>query len=207
MVYRRKLQKDDYGYIVWEIGDRFDAVWTRWSKNMVVLNKLDTVLDYHKSGSKIHTPSETLTEGSGDCQDKAVLFGNLFLASGFDIRILSLTHMDDDNRGHISLQVRVPVNDPSEATSQIRETHEEIFGQRPGKMAWSNYDDDLYFMADPGWSDYPGDRGSLTGSYIKESGDSWEFYQIDNEWFVETLDGFCDSDAAETNINWRKNRS
>lgn len=204
MVYLKKLQKGDYKYIVQEIDERFDSVTTRWAKKLVVLNKLDRVLEYHKSGSKIHTPSETLNEGSGDCQDKAVLFGNLFLASGFDIRIVSLTHLNDE-RGHISLQVRVPENDSSEATHHIRETHEEIFGDRPGKMAWSNYNGDLYFMADPGWSDYPGDRGSLTGDYIKEDSESWEFYQIDNEWFIDSDDGFCDYNAGDFGIDWEAN--
>jgi len=193
--YVKRLQKGDYKYIVDEIDDRFVSITSQWAKQMVVLHKLGYNLDYHLSGSRIHTPSETLEMESGDCQDQSVLMANLFLAAGFDVRILSLSHAEDDC-GHISLQVRAPVSDASEATSQIRETNKNIFWTKPGKMAWSTVNDDPYFLADPEWSSYPGDRETLTGEYIVETGDGWDFYHIDDYWFVDADDGYCDVPAG-----------
>ncbi|MDQ2054820.1 hypothetical protein [Halobellus sp. H-GB7] len=194
--YKRKLDADRYDYFPNEINKRFSGGTSWWARKAVVTHQLVSNIEYYKSGSKIFSPSETLEFGSGDCQDQGVLLSQLFLSSGFDIRMITLDRMDRSG-AHLSVQVKLPGERPEEITSEIRDTHEDIFGNRPGRIAWSTIEGDYYFIADPEWSSYIGDRSSLTDSYIAEYGDTWEYYNVRSDWMVNTDEEFRSTPAEE----------
>jgi len=186
--YTRKLKQGKFRYITDEIDRRFDVYQPDWTKYVAVIHKLvaDEV-EYYKSGSKIPYAEETLDKLSGDCQDQTILASQLFIAAGLDVRIVTLSKMTE-SQGHVMPQVEVPEINSSRACDLLRKTYEDLFDFRLSKMAWSKVNGDYYFMADPEWCDYIGDRGSLTGKYIEEDGDSWTFHEIRDSWIIEAED-------------------
>lgn len=189
-----KLQKGDFQYIEEEILDRFDADTRPWGVKAVVIHQMmDRLFDYHHSEGKL-SPSETLRTQSGNCYDKGFFVANLYLASGFDVRLINAYNTDGEGY-HTTLQVKLPEHDSSKACDVLRDTNEELFGYRPDKIAWSNINGEPYYFADPGWCRYIGDRSSLTGDYVVEDGDSWTFYDRDEQVFVDADEGFYDETA------------
>ena len=213
----KKLQQGDFQYLQQEILDRFDADTRPWGVKAVVIHQMmDRLFDYHYSDGEL-SPSETLRQESGNCYDKGFLAANLYLASGFDVRLLNVYNTEGEGY-HTTLQVKLPEEDSSKACNVLRDTNEELFGYRPGNIAWSNFNGELYYFADPGWCRYIGDRSSLTGDYIVEDSGSWTFADLDQEVFVDADDGFyeynvemaaepfgCTATANEDIINWEAN--
>ncbi|WP_313694166.1 hypothetical protein [Halorarum halobium] len=183
--YTRKIRKGEYQYITEDIDNRFSTTQPNWTKYVAVLHKLvaDEV-DYHRSGSSVPLASEMLDRLSGDCEDQTVLLSNLFVAAGFDVRIILVEHMGDKNC-HLLPQVRIP-EDTDTGTDRLREAYDELFGWRPGKMAWTRINGDPYLIADAEWSSYVGDRSSLTGDYIKETSSGWSWHNIMEKWMVDS---------------------
>lgn len=212
----KKLQQGDFQYIQQEILDRFDADTRPWGVKAVVIHQMmDRLFDYHHSNGEL-SPSETLRTRSGNCYDKGFLAANLYLASGFDVRLLNVYNTQGEGY-HTTLQVKMPVEDASRGCKVLRETNEELFGYRPGKIAWSNINGEPYYFADPGWCRYIGDRSRLTGDYVVDDGDSWTFADLDQQVFVDADDGFCEYTAgmtadtfgctatADSRLNWEAN--
>ena len=185
----KKLQKGDFQYVEEEILTRFHAETRDWGVKAVVIHQMmDRLFDYHYSDGEL-SPSETLRTQSGNCYDKGFLAANLYLASGFDVRLLNVFNTQGEEY-HTTLQVKLPVRDPSKGCGVLRAANDELFGYRPDKISWSNFDGEHYYFADPGWCRYIGDRSSLTGDYVVDEGDSWTFVDLDEEVFVDADEGF-----------------
>ena len=194
-MYRDRLQEGDFQYISEEIFDRFGCPTRPWATKAVVIHQMmNRLFDYSNYAGGKSSPSETLRNRSGNCVDKGVLAANLYLAAGFDVRLLGVSDSEDE-RHHLTLQVKMPVDDPSAANQVLRDTKHELFFQRPGKISWSSFQDGYYYFAEPGWCSYLGDRKGLDGDYVADSGDSWAFCNINEERFVEA-DDFCNYTAG-----------
>lgn len=183
--YKRKLEPEKFDFIQKEIDDRFHNPFTPyWVKLSAVPHRIaSTQVDYHSSGSNIPRPDDMLDLLEGDCQDQTVLLASMYVAADLDVRIISVEKMGED-KYHVLPQVKLPVK-PGNGTDELRDGYEDMFDFRPGKMAWTKVNGEPYFIADPEWSDYLGDRSSLTGSYIKETSDGWTWHNIRDEWRVE----------------------
>jgi len=183
--YRNRLRPEKFRYLEDDIDKRFDTDTVREYKLAAVLHKMAAEqVDYYSSGSSVSNPEDMVDLQSGDCQDQTVLLGSMMVAAGLDIRIVSVDKISE-NMGHVLIQVKLPDWCVDNSFSEIRDTHEQLFNHRPGKICCSKINGDRYFLADPEWSSYIGDRSSLTGSYIKEDGDSWTFHNVYNEWMVD----------------------
>jgi hypothetical protein len=207
--YKRKLEPEKFDFIQDEIDDRFDNPFTpNWVKYSAVAHRIaSTQIDYHSSGKTVSRPDEMLDFLSGDCQDQTVLLSSMYVAAGPDVRIISVEKMGED-KYHVLPQVKIPVN-PGTGTDELRDGYEELFDFRPGKMAWTTINGEPYFIADPGWSDYLGDRSSLTGSYIRETSDGWTWNNIRKEWRVDGVrePGKVTANHSNTNSSSRSQKS
>lgn len=183
--YRNRLKPEKFRYIKQDIDQRFQTSTANQYKQAVVLHKMAAEqVEYYSSGSTVSTPENMVDLQSGDCQDQSVLLGSMMVAAGLDIRIVSVDKIGED-QGHVLVQVKLPdwrVDDPF---NEIRDTHKQLFGDRPSKICCSTFRGDRYFIADPEWSDYIGDRSSLTGNYIEKDGDSWTFHNVYEDWFID----------------------
>lgn len=183
--YRNRLKPEKFWYIEDDVDQRFKTSTFREYKMAVVLHKMAAEqVEYYSSGTKVSTPEDMVDLQSGDCQDQSVLLGSMMVAAGLDIRIVSVDKITQ-NKGHVLIQVKLPDWCVDDCFTEIRDTHEQLFGHRPGKICCSKINGDRYFIADPEWSSYIGDRSSLTGSYIEEDGDSWSFHNVYQDWMVD----------------------
>jgi len=203
--YEWKLEKGKYSFLPRIIDKRFHTSQPDWAKYAVVLHELvSEEAEYNSTGSKIPAASEMLDKMSGDCQDQTLLLTNLYYDAGLDIRIVSLSKINED-KGHVLPQVGVPV-DKNEATDILRDTYQDLFDTRPNKMAWTT-SRKPYFLADPVWSDYIGDRSSLTGSYIEEDGNSWDFHRVKFKQTIDSPNSPSESSNQRSTASQSRNRS
>jgi hypothetical protein len=145
-----------------------------WAKKAIVLHDLvRNEIDYHRNDHNI-PPKETLLRGRGDCVDRSILLTNMYLDVGLDVRGITASKIGE-RMHHRFLQVAIPETDTDLACKHLRDGYENLFGDRPGKMTWTRIDGVPYFLADPGWSNYVGDRNSLTGDYIRDTSTGWKF--------------------------------
>ena len=197
--YKRKIKKGDFSFVTDLVDRRFHTSQPDWAKYAVVLHKIVAEeVDYQESGRSVPVASEMLDQLCGDCQDQTVLLSRLYLDAGLDVRVLSIEKMNEQ-MGHVLPQVRVPV-DKNEATDILRDTYQDLFNTRPNKMAWTTKRKP-YFLADPVWSSYVGDRSSLTGSYIEENGDSWDFYNVRYRKTIRSRNDPSESGSSRTRRN------
>lgn len=207
----QKLQKGDFQYIIKDIRQRFSHVENSWAKRVVVIHSmLDKLFDYHDDGSM--TPSEVLKKRSGNCVDKGRLVSNLYLAAGFDVRLLTVANETGEKR-HLSVEVNLPVSDIISGNKKLRDTHENLFGDRPGSMKYTKIGSDVFYLADPGWCRYIGDSEALEETYIRDTGSSWEWIDLEEKRTVRCNDfyeseweiGGCRMVAENDTINWEAN--
>ena len=203
--YKRKIKKGDFSYVTDLVDKRFHTSQPDWAKYAAVLHRLAMKeLDYYSSGSSVPVPSKMLNRLEGDCQDQTVLLSSLYVSAGFDVRVLSLEHKNGEKR-HVLPEVVIP-EDKDKAPGMLRDTYKDLFGFRPGKMAWTNKGWP-YFLADPDWSNYVGDRKSLTGEYIREDGSSWEFYNVRYKRTVRSSVSISGSSDASSTASRNRKRS
>jgi transglutaminase-like putative cysteine protease len=183
--YKKHLTPEKFQYINKVVNQRFTTNTSNQYKQAAVLHKVAArKIEYHSSGSKISSPEDMVDLQSGDCQDQTVLLASMLLAAGLDIRIIAARKIKE-NAGHVLVQVQLPDHTVPDQHTEIRDTHESLFNYRPDRLAYTIINGEKYFLADPEFSDYIGDRSSLVGEYIVEDGDDWEFHQIRREWVVE----------------------
>lgn len=177
--YVNRLQEGDFQYINEEIQQRFNHVENGWPKRAVVIHEMiDKLFGYYNNGEL--KPSEVLRSRSGNCVDKGTLVTNLYLAAGFDVRLLRVTD-EDDERHHLTVEVGLPASDIISGNERLRDTREDLFGIRPGSMKYTKVGDDVFYLADPGWCRYIGDSESLVDTYIRESGSDWEWINVNSK--------------------------
>lgn len=163
--------------------NEIDKVWAR--KVLFLHDYVKRNIDYSsESGQYVQKPRETLEKGEGDCEDQTVLLSNLYLDAGKHVKIFVGGKMNE-SVNHVFPFVYVGLTG-SLSADELRAGFEVMWGDYPSEMSWLTIDDYPYFVADPIYSDYVGDRGRLTGEYIKESGDSWEIYDEKGSLQLET---------------------
>lgn len=183
MDYRARLEPEKFRFVTDELDQRFRTQTPDWVKYTVVLHRVTaTQVEYYSSGSSVPQPDEMLDLLSGDCQDQTVLLGSMYVAAGFEVRMISVEKIGED-KFHVLPTVKVPERDKDRFRDVIRECYRELFNEEIGSISTNPVGDTEYLITDPEWSDYVGDTASLEGSYITEPEGKW--HNVRKTWRAE----------------------
>lgn len=181
--YKKRVKPRKFSYVPDLIDERFDSPEPDPIVKMAVCHKLvyDKV-DYHHSGSKIHSPDTMLDRRSGDCQDHGVLLATLFKACGLEASII---RVKSTKNYHILTEVKDPLNDINRTCNSLRRFYWEEFERYPRDIAYEKHGGNYWLIADTagdenaGWSEYVGDIQSHVGDSAKKTrSNGWTWYNL-----------------------------
>lgn len=183
--YRKQIHPERFGYVPDMINRRFDSSEPEPIVHMAVCHRIAYgQVEYHRSGSKIHTPDDMLNRLSGDCQDHSVLVATLLKACGLDVSLVRVSRKNS-SRGHVLPEVQNPLDSIEEACDSLRRFYWNQFDIFAEEIGYERHGGSYWIVADTagdinaGWSEYLGDISSYDGKYIERKGSGdWEWWKV-----------------------------
>lgn len=183
--YREQIRPSRFDYVPEMINRRFDSSEPEPIVQMAVCHRIAYgEVEYHHSGSQIHTPDDMLDSLSGDCQDHSVLVATLLKACGLNVSLVRVSRKGS-SQGHVLPEVQNPLASIEEACDSLRRFYWNQFDLFPEEIGYERDGGRYWIVADTagdlnaGWSEHLGDISGYDGKYIeRKDGGDWEWWNV-----------------------------
>lgn len=146
-------------------------------------------VDYELRDDRDFKPPKDCWRSSGNCQEQTIILASLLKSMRkLEIRIRSLSHDQDREYGHQTLEIKFPYS-PQDVTDSLENFYNRTrhFDQSTSEFSWScsKKDDYVWMVADPTMSTHIGALSEHEEKgYVGSSSGSWDWYQVDSTWYL-----------------------